>query len=109
MKKALNTQIKEWIRNVLSQFKVLGMICKVLGHPTSPLFPDSFPPIFPNTHLPSAVLDIFWLLKCTKMVSTAFIPFYVLFIWARMVTHIPPHHLKILLMMMKKEEGEGEK
>ena len=85
------------------------MICKVLGHLTSPLFPDSFPPIFPNTHLPSAVLDIFWLLKCTKMVSTAFIPFYVLFIWARMVTHIPPHHLKILLMMMKKEEGEGGK
>ena len=55
------------------------------------------------------MLDIFWLLKCTKMVSTAFIPFYVLFIWARMVTHIPPHHLKILLMMMKKEEGEGGK
>ena len=87
----------------------LGMICEVRGHLTSPLFPDSFPPISPNTHLPSAVLDMFWLLECTKMDSTAFIPFHVLFIWARMVTHIPPHHLKILLVMMKKEEGEGKK
>ena len=42
------------------------------------------------------------------MVSTAFIPFYVLFIWARMVTYIPSHHLKILLMMMKEEEEEEE-
>ena len=95
--------------DLASSLQSLGMTCEVRGHLTSPLFPDSFPPISPNTHLPSAVLDMFWLLECTKMDSTAFIPFHVLFIWARMVTHIPPHHLKILLVMMKKEEGEGEK
>lgn len=44
------------------------------------------------------------------MISTGFIPFHVLFIWAGMIIHTPPHHLTIyLLMVMKKEEGEEKK
>lgn len=41
------------------------------------------------------------------MVSTGFIPFYMLFIWAGLIIYLSPHHLTIcLLMVMKKEAGE---
>lgn len=87
------------------QFKVLGMICKVLGHLTSPLFSRLISPISPNT--PS--FQRCWTFSgCwnVQMVSTAFIPFMYCLSGLGWSNYIPSHHLKILLMMMKIVEGK---
>lgn len=66
------------------------------GHLASALSLDSFLPVSHNGYLISAVLDFFRLLECVKMISTCFIPFHMLLIWAGMIIHTPPHHLTIL-------------